>query len=204
MDTVDIKTWRFSGFLDTLYPDKPFIHHNPSMWQHSTQTTPRLWSHDSGLLLIVKTERGRCSCVMLQWSKTWRRHCTKTKTFSQLCTSCSRCPPSLQRTSAGAIKEGIVEITFSVMQKLCRCNPLLLDICAYFTCVCPEYVEKKRWIFHTLPHYVNSRNDQRRIESIVWHICCSSEKTDLQEAALEIGASSRLVLWSPWRTGIQL
>lgn len=29
----------------------------------------------------------------------------------------------------------------------------------------------------------------------------AAQKQDLQEAALEIGASS---LWSPWRTGIQL
>lgn len=94
MDTVDIKTLRFSGFLDTLYPDKPFIHHNPSMWQPSRQTTPRLWSHDSGLFLIIKTDRGRCSCVMLQWRETWRRHCTKTKTFSQLCRAAAVSPVS--------------------------------------------------------------------------------------------------------------
>lgn len=34
MDTADKKTRQFSGFLDTLYPDKPFIQRNPSMWQH--------------------------------------------------------------------------------------------------------------------------------------------------------------------------
>lgn len=83
------KTWQFSEFLNTLYPDKPFIHCNPSMWQHGKQTTPRLWSCDSGLLFIIK--QNVAAAVMLQWSETWQRHCTKTKYFPG-CAKLQMCP----------------------------------------------------------------------------------------------------------------
>lgn len=126
-----INKWQFSGFLDTLYPDKLFIHHNSSMRQNRKQALPRLWSCDRALLVVIKQKVAAAfvwshSEVEAGWDiATEQKH-------SPALPSCKRVP-ALQRTSAEGTEEKQAELN-SVLYyaKLCRCNPPILDMCILY------------------------------------------------------------------------
>lgn len=111
-----INKWQFSGFLDTLYPDKLFIHHNSSMKQNHKQTLPRLWSCDRAPLVVIKQKVAAAvvwshSEVEAGWDiATEQKH-------SPALPSCRRVL-ALQRTSAGRKSREIGRIKFRTV--LCK------------------------------------------------------------------------------------
>lgn len=109
-----IKKKQFSGFLDTLYPDKPFIHCNPSMWQHHKHKTPRIWSCDSGLLFIIKQNVAGAVVWCCSEARHGRDSTSKQSIFPPL-PSCRRIPRSPENIGRNNKREKVGN-KFSIMQ----------------------------------------------------------------------------------------
>lgn len=202
MDTADKKkTRQFSGFLDTLYPDKPFIQRNPSMWQHRKQTMPRLWSCDSGLLLIIKQNVAAAVVWCYSEARPGRDITPKQNIFPAL-PSC-RCVPGSPENIGRRNKREIVGIKFSIMQSCVG----VIHCCWIYVHTLHVFVlnlENINITFFTRCLMMSTREMLNvGLKASLFGAFAAAEKTDLQEAAFEIDASLRLMLWSPRRIGIQ-